>query len=389
MINDSASQTRKRRGRRSKVWKAATDTEQQQNPPALTAALPDELLNQEQASKLPTQPTPQAPTIDKKGKQLSPISDFLQGILARDRIGITRLARALDVTEHTVYRWMNGTSLPQQTYLKRLPNVLPEHRNTLMHIIEQMFPGLLETETINHREIQKDIYQRIVNIVAANDEEDLRLWYAIQALFDNILLQFDPDFHGLAVTYAKLSSVRADGNIHSLREFEMRGHAPWPSHTAAARAFLGSTSLAGRAATLQRWQVWHGEPDGRIPVQIDKFEHSACAAPLIRGRTIAGVLLVSSIYPDFFADIKRCEMIDEYARLLSIAVPPGDFQSIYHLNLHMMPPLEWQQARLNEIYIDSILKYVTLHNLSRAEAELRAERDIEEEFEGQANQKEE
>jgi hypothetical protein len=379
MINDPTTQTRKRRGRRTNAQKAATSIGQQKTP-ALTAGLPGEHLNQTQTSA--------SPEVGGKGKQLSPISAFLQSILARDRIGITRLARQLDVTEHTVYRWMNGTSLPQQAYLKRLPNVLPEHRNKLIYIIEQMFPGLLETETMSNREIQKGIYQHIVNIVAANDEEDLRLWYAIQALFDNMLLQLDPDLHGLAITYAKLSPIRDDDDsIHSLREFEMRGHAPWPSQTAAARAFLGSTSLAGQAAMLQRWQVWHGESDGRIPVQIDKFERSACAAPLIRGRTIAGILLVSSIYPGFFADIKTCEMIDEYARLLAIAVPPGNFQSIYRLNLHIMPTLEWQQTHLNEVYIDRILKYITLHNLSRSEAELRAEQDMEKEFEEQANQK--
>lgn len=383
MINDPTSQTRKRRGRRTNAQKAATSVEQLQDPHALPAGLSDEHLNQTQASASSAAASPEVGT---KGKQLSPISEFLQSILARDRVGITRLARLLDVTEHTVYRWMNGTSLPQQAHLKRLPNVLPEHRNKLIHIIEQMFPGLLETETMSNREIPKNIYQHIVNIVAANDEEDLRLWYAIQALFDNMLLQFDPDLHGLVVTYAKLSPVRDDDTIHSLREFEMRGHAPWPSQTATARAFLGSTSLAGQAAMLQRWQVWHGEPDGRIPVQIDKFEHSACAAPLIRGRTIAGVLLVSSIYPGFFADIKKCEMIDEYARLLAIAVPPGSFQSIYRLNLHIMPTLEWQQTRLNEVYIDRILKYITLHNLSRAEAEQQAEQDMEKEFEEQANQ---
>jgi DNA-binding transcriptional regulator YiaG len=255
MINDSTSQTRKRRGRRTNAQKDAAPNSRQQNPPALTAELPDEQLNQTQESAFPVAESSEVGT---KVKQLSPISDFLQSILARDRVGITRLARLLDVTEHTVYRWMNGTSLPQQAHLKRLPNVLPEHRNKLIQIIEQMFPGLLETETLSNREIQKNIYQRIVNIVAANDEEDLRLWYAIQALFDNMLLQFDPDLHGLAITYAKLSPVRDDDSIHSLREFEMRGHAPWPSQTASARAFLGSTSLAGQAAMLQRWQVWHG-----------------------------------------------------------------------------------------------------------------------------------
>jgi hypothetical protein len=383
MINDPTSQTKKRRGRRTNVQTVTTIAEQQHES-ALPTDLSAEHLKQNQEAA--TSGAEALEVGDKKGKQLSPISAFLHSILARDRIGITRLARALDVTEHTVYRWMNGTSLPQQAYLKRLPNVLPEHRNKLTYIIEQMFPGLLETDATHNYEIAKSIYQHIVSIVATNDEEDLRLWYAIQALFDHMLLQFDPDLHGLAVTYAKLSPAHDDGSIHSLREFEMRGHAPWSSQTASARAFLGSTSLAGQAAIFQRWQAWNGEPESRIPVQIDNFEHSACAAPLIRGRTIAGVLIVSSLYPEFFSNTKKCEMIDEYARLLSIAVPAGNFQSIYRLNLQVMPPLELQHERLNEVYIDRILKYVTLYNLSRSEAELRAEQDMEKEFEELAGQ---
>src|SRR5689334_7058288 len=132
MINDPTSQTKKRRGRRTNAQKDAATSARQQNPPALTEGLPDEQLNQTQAAAFPTA---ESPEVGARGKQLSPISDFLHSILAHDRAGITRLARLLDVTEHTVYRWMNGTSLPQQAHLKRLPNVLPEHRNKLIDII--------------------------------------------------------------------------------------------------------------------------------------------------------------------------------------------------------------------------------------------------------------
>ncbi len=375
-------QTKKKRERKASAQRAVAMATQHE--PGLGHDLPDAPISHiEEKQEVDHLPEPSGA----ENKELLPISSFLHNVLVHDRIMLARLARDLDVSEQMIYRWMNGTSMPQPVYLKRLPNALPEHRHKLMHILRQTLPGLLEQDDLSSYEIPKTIYQRIVDVVATNDEHDLCLWQAIQASFIHLLLQLDPERHGMAVTYAKLSAKREDGMIHSLRELEMRGHAPWPPQTEFARAFLGSASLAGRVAIYQRWQAWNGELEGRIPVQIDRFERSACAAPLLRGRSIAGVLIVSSIYPLFFCDTRKCEMINEYARLLAIAVPPDDFQSIYHLRLQLMPELEVQRTRLNGVYNELVCKYVTLHNIQRSEAERWAEQDMEKEFETQPSQK--
>src|SRR5579859_5359347 len=54
-------------------------------------------------------------------EKLSPFSSFLRTILPGNRSEITRLARELDVSENTIYRWMNGrTEEPRPTLLKEL-----------------------------------------------------------------------------------------------------------------------------------------------------------------------------------------------------------------------------------------------------------------------------
>ncbi len=317
-------------------------------------------------------------------KTLPPINHLLRSILWQDRQAIARVAKALGVTENTIYRWMNGTSVPQQAHLRRLPDVLPAHRSKLVHVIKQTYPGLLELGPVSAREIQKDIYQRVIELVVSRDEEDLRLWDAAQALFDYALLQLDPERYGMAIIYAKLLPPREDTMIHALREFAMRGHMPWP-HSTTTRAFLGSNTLAGRVAMLQRSQVWSDLTESHIPVLVDTYEHSACAAPLLRGRSISGVLIVSSTQPDFFVDPKKCEAVDEYAKLLSIAIPQNDFRSIYSLRLRPMPDLNTQRKRLNEVYVQRILRYAGIHNLSRQQAEIQAECEMEKEFEAQAS----
>lgn len=235
------------------------------------------------------------------------------------------------------------------------------------------------------REIQKDIYKRVIEIIIANDEADLRLWNIAQTLFEYALFQLDPEKRGLAITYAKLMPVREDNTIHTLKEAFMRGHDPWP-HSSTIPVFLGNTTLAGHVAAFQRLQVWSDENEGRIPVQVDTYEHSACAAPLLRGSKIAGVLLVSSTQSAFFHDQQKSDAVNEYAQLFSIAIPPEDFQSPEVLQLRPMPNLEEQRMRLNEIFINMVTHYVTKEKLSHKEAQLKAECALEKEFAEQADQ---
>src|SRR5450432_2578891 len=101
-------------------------------------------------------------------------SNFLRTILYHDRTEITRVAREMDVAENTIYRWMNGSSEPRATYLKRLPDVLSEHRGNLSYAINQTFPGVLDIQTVGIREVNKDIYRRVLDLVTMIVEEDTR-----------------------------------------------------------------------------------------------------------------------------------------------------------------------------------------------------------------------
>src|SRR6185312_2112529 len=132
---------------------------------------------------------------------------------------------------------------------------------------------------------------------------------------------------------------------------------------------------------LQRLQVWSDTEEGRLPVEVDEHEHSACAVPLLRGSRIAGVLIVSSAQSDFFADPIAREAVNEYATLLSISLRDQEFQPISLLHLRPMPDFKLQRTQIARTYANRIVDSVRKHELSRRDAELRVQRDMELEFE--------
>lgn len=314
--------------------------------------------------------------------RFAPFTRLLSDILRHDRMEIARVARELDVTENTIYRWLNGNSVPRHNHLKRLPEVLIEHRGSLILTIRQVFPGVLDTVSVGVTEIGKDIYREVLEMVRTLAEEDTRFWQVSQLIFEHALEHLDLEKRGLSVTYAKLMPARADG-VHSLREVSMRGSDPWP-YASESKAYLGSTTLAGMAATFQRMQIWDSlESANRSQVEVDDFEASACAVPVMRGGRIAGVLIVSSAQPGFFNDSMACQTVEEYAQLLSLALPDQDFQPYGCLNLRPMPGLRWQREQILQSYVSRTLALAREQGLSRSGAEMKVQCDMELEFEKQ------
>jgi hypothetical protein len=298
-----------------------------------------------------------------------------------DRSEITRIARELDVAENTIYRWMNGSSVPRAVYLKRIPEVLSEQRDNMINAINQTFPGVLDMQPTKIREAQKDIYRRVLELAAVSDEDDTRFWQVSQALFDYVLEHLDIERREIAITYARVMSPHED-HIHSLYEATMRGNPPW-SYTLEARGYLGSTTLAGQAAMFQRMQYWSAaDVNSRQPVERDEFEHSACAVPILRGSRIAGVLVVSCAHPAFFSMPIAREAVIEYAQLLSVGIADSEFQPISLLDLRPMPSLAVQRERIAQTYISRVLAYARTQGISRSEAERRVRHEMEKEFEG-------
>lgn len=185
----------------------------------------------------------------------------------------------------------------------------------------------------------------------------------------------------MALTYARLMPPRADGFIHSLYEAEMRGQAPWP-FALDIRAYLGSTTLAGAAAMRQRVQVWSKlDVETRTPVGLDENEHSSCAAPVLRGGRLAGVLIVSSTQEDFVRNSAIPRAVGDYAHLLAAGLMDSDFYEISLLKLAPMPELPWQRERIARFYLNRVTEYARKQCLSFAEAEQKVLQDLEDEFE--------
>lgn len=313
-------------------------------------------------------------------EQLSPFSTFLRELLKRERVVIADLACELEVSENTIYRWINDRSDPRPVHLKKLVEILPQHRGNLFYAINQTFPGALDEFIAGPREVQKDIYQRVMELFTTVVEPMTRRWQIIQTIFEHALRYFDSDQQGLAITYAQLMPVHADG-IYSLYEAAMRGNPPW-SFTLENSIYLGSTTLAGAAAIHDRMQMWDNlDESERLQYEVDDFERSACACPVTYGGRIAGVLIFSSTQPAFFAHPVASQAVAEYAQLLALAFPDNEFYPFTLLHLRPMPDLKWQREEISRSYVNRIIAYARKMEISRPEAEVYVRAHLESEFE--------
>jgi hypothetical protein len=367
---DDSIQHPKRRGRPRKRQPAA-QTPPQAVTPRAAEPLPASSFEQSADEQL-------AYTIAEE--HISVFSSLLRHILRPDRMEIARVAKELDIAENTIYRWMNGNSEPRPMYLKGLLEAMPEHRNDLTDAINQTFPGVLDSLETGICEVQKELYRRVLELVTTTPELDARRWQIPQVIFEYALLHLDSERRGLAITYAKLMPARADG-IHSLCEATMRGNYPWP-FALENHGYLGSTTLAGAAAIFARMQTWDNLSETeRLQFEVDEFERSACAYPVLRGGRIVGVLIVSSTQPGFFSNPIACQAVIEYAQLLSLAFHEEEFYPFSALSLRPMPDLKWQRAEVGRSYLNRIINYAHKMGISRQEAEVRVRSDMELEFE--------
>jgi hypothetical protein len=321
-------------------------------------------------------------------EHLTPFSSLLHNIIRRDRAEVARIAHKLDVAENTIYRWMNGVSEPRPAHLKRLIEAFPSYHESLIYAIRQSFGSVPDMPLQSFREVQKEIYQSVLEIFAATAEKPECFWRITQAVFDHGLQHMDMENRGLAMIFAKLMPPRDDG-IHSLLELIVRGTSPWP-HSIETKVYLGSTTLAGTAAELQRMQIWDDtDINSRVQVEVDQFERCACAVPVKRGHLLGGVLIVSSARSGFFRDPMVRQVVAEYALMMGIALADKDFYPFELLRLRPMPHLQWQHKELALSYRDRITTYARVYDMSFRDAEAQVQLDLELEFEQRAQSEQE
>lgn len=317
----------------------------------------------------------------------SAFSTLLGFLIKHDRSEVLRIAKEIGVSDNTVYRWLNGTSEPRQNHMQRLLEVLPQARQALFPASGGSRAGTPATggrsfhDQPERWDVPKEIYRRVMEQAALTVDDASRRWHIVETIFEYALLHLDPPCQGVALTYARLMPVRADGSIHSLYEAEMRGQDPWP-FALDFKAYLGSTTLAGASAMLQRVQVWSvKDEEARTPVGLDEHEKSSCAAPVMRAGRIAGVLIVSSTQPDFVRNPAIPRAVGDYAHLLAAALLDSDFYSPSLVKLVPMPELDRQRELIAKSYLNRVVECARKQCLSFSEAEQQVLQDLEEEFE--------
>jgi len=314
-----------------------------------------------------------------------PFSTLLSYLIKNDRSEILRLAREIGVSDNTVYRWINGTSEPRPSHMQRLLEVLPhayqpQSFSTARSTVPAAARGIHQQPAM-HWDVPKEIYRRVMEQAAITVDDASRRWHIVETIFEYALLHLDPNRQGMALTYARLMSPRQDGTIHSLYEAEMRGQSPWP-FALDFKAYLGSTTLAGAAAIFQRVYTWSKkDEEARHPIGLDENEFSSCAAPVMRGGRLAGVLIVSSAQDDFVSHPAVPRAIGEYAHLLAAGMMDADFYPVSLIKLVPMPELKWQRDRIANTYLNRVVEYARKQCLSFTEAEQKVLQDLEEEFE--------
>jgi hypothetical protein len=295
------------------------------------------------------------------------------------------LANELGVVPVTLTRWANSEVTPRRHNLHKLLDVLPpEQRERMLPLLEAEFPGFTaskstrpipSTETLV---IPNELYVRVVHSLAYTPRQ-LRFSSLCDFVLQRAIKQLDPYHAGIALYIVLCSPGK---KVHSLRESFGRGTAPWPQVLEQNGIFLGAESLAGHAVIFGRFEINQNltSSDTLSPGYRGMWEESAVAAPLLREGRIAGCLLVSSTQPDHFLPV-RCQLIEQYAELLALALDPEEFHEPQQIDLGVMPASETQRPYLLSFrnQVAAVLKEALREQqlLTMQEAEARVWQQIE------------
>ena len=298
------------------------------------------------------------------------------------------LASELGVVPVTLTRWANDEVTPRRHNLHKLLEVLtPEQRERMLPLLEREFPGFTASKSATPvpstevLAIPNEVYIRVVHTLAYTPRQ-LRFSSLGDFVLQHAIKQLDPYRAGIAIYIVLCSPGK---RVRSLRESFGRGTPPWPQVLEQHGIFLGAESLAGHAVIFGHLEINQdlSSSETLSPGYRGMWEESAVAAPLLREGKIAGCLLVSSTLPDHFIPV-RCQLIEQYAELLALALDPEEFYDPQQIDLGVMPPPETQRPYLLRFrhQVAAVLKEALRDQqlLTMQEAEARVWQQIEAEL---------
>jgi len=305
----------------------------------------------------------------------------LLGKIISDPAEKQRIAQELGVRTITLTRWVSRESDPRPQNLRRLLNVLPEHRELLLELISEEFEdfsaGVLEDSS---KDIPSEFYTRVFS-ARASINESLRFWSICTLILQQALGQLDPDRLGMAITVVRCMPPFNGGKIRCLRESVGQGTPPWSGDLEQQGMLLGAESLAGYVVTTCRPAAIQNIPQDRSPLPAHQaaFEVSAAAHPILFTGRLAGCLLISSTQPNYFLSPARLSLIQSYADLVALAFESEDFYESQDIELQMMPSHEVQKNYFANFRqrVTQVMKEHPAHNL---QAEQMVWQQLEEEL---------
>lgn len=264
----------------------------------------------------------------------------LLGCITNDPVAMQRLVQELGVRDITIRRWIKGESEPRPQNIRRLLNAVPEYRERLIELLEDIegFSELTLDET--YQEIPPKFYTQIFQMRGTIGPTQI-YWSLTNAIISQALTQLDPENLGMAITVVRcMTTKRPDNKVLSLRQSIGQGTSPWPGSLEQKAMFLGAESLAGYVvSTCHPSEVQNYKEDKEaLPGHQFEEELSAAAYPILYAGRVAGCLLISSIEPEYFLTPARLNLVADYAHLISLAFAPEDFIDPARIELHVMPP---------------------------------------------------
>lgn len=265
-------------------------------------------------------------------KKLPRWSQILQQIPQHE---INLLPKQMNIDVVTLQRWLNGQFRPQ-----------PEHAIDLIKYVPHQYRAeLIDALTEIHAELRNSLFQKapFVSLKLISHVLGLRttttdtqlFWQLTDEILKDALELLDPYSLGLSITLVQCMPPRGK-YVESLRESYGKGHSPWPPSLEHDVIFLGLESLSGEA-------VEKCAPSscadllvrGRFAVQ-DDYDRSAISWPIRFDGKVAGCLLASSMFPQFFTT-EHNKALEMYANLIALAFPPDAFYTEDQIRLRMLP----------------------------------------------------
>jgi len=262
-----------------------------------------------------------------------------------------RIATALGINPATLTRWAANETNPRPQNLRELIKALPQQRKELLQLIQLEFPEFEADLKVLDQEdslttIPAAFYSRVLDSFVTTRRSQ-RFWTVCNLVLNQALGQLDPNSLGMAITVAQCMPPSHDGKVRSMREVTGRGTPPWHFTLTREALFLGIESLAGYAITKGRTFTVENRLNrlGFYPVRWEQWEESAVVTPIWFEYRIAGCLVVSSTQANYFLPFRQ-NLIEQYAKLITLAFEPEDFYEQQDIQLLIMPEREVQQTRV-------------------------------------------